>query len=118
MSLCKLSKNSRSKYRTNTHILTCPWPTSLLDQLLAFALKGLDAAAAERGGGREEGREGRGLSEEVNRDLPVAESQRCAYHCLSLIHHDRDRERLNKQERRGDRGENKGENRGRGVSTD
>lgn len=67
----------------------------------------------------EEGREGRGLSEEADRDLAVAESQRCAYHCLSLIHHDRDRERLNKQERRGDRGENKGENRERerGVST-
>lgn len=50
------------------------------------------------------------------RSLAVAESQRCAYHCLSLIHHDR--ERLNKRGRNRDRGDNKGENRGTEVNTE
>lgn len=78
----------------------------------------------ERGreGGGEAGREGKGLRVEADkRSLAVAESQRCAYHCLSLIHHDRDRERLNKQEKERDRGEDKEEgleNRGRRANTD
>lgn len=69
--------------------------------------------------GREEGRGSREGGQRIEggswqRSLAVAESQRCTYHCLSLIHHDR--ERLNKRGR--NRGENKGENRGTEVNTD
>lgn len=103
-------------------VLSCPCSTSLLGQLLALAL-GVQGSCCSvnrrecgREGGRQRGQMIKGGS--WQRSLAVSESQRCAYHCLSLIHHDRHRERLNKQERKGDGEENKGEARERWVNTD
>lgn len=109
-----------------THVHTqvrsyLPLPHISFRPALWVCSKGFKAAVTERKGegGREVSREGKGLSGgSWQRSLAVGESQRGAYHCLSLIHHDRDREGLNNREGKGDRGENKGENVGRGANTD
>lgn len=113
-----------------THVHTqvrsyLPLPHISFRPALWVCSKGFKAAVTERKGergsegGREVSREGKGLrGGSWQRSLAVGESQRGAYHCLSLIHHDRDREGLNNRERKGDRGENKGENGGRGANTD
>lgn len=105
-----------------THVYTqvrsyLPLPHISFRPALWVCSKGFKAAVTERKGegGREVSREGKGLrGGSWQRSLAVGESQRGAYHCLSLIHHDRDRGGLNNWEREGDRGEN----RGRGANTE
>lgn len=73
---------------THTQIRSyVPLPHISLRPTLCLCSKGFKAAVAERKG---EGKGLRGGSRQ--RSLAVGESQSGAYHCLSVIHHDRDRE--------------------------
>lgn len=104
--------------RTHTQVRSyLPLPHISFRPALWVCSKGFKAAVTERKGegGREVSREGKGLrGGSWQRSLAVGESQCGAYHCLSLIHHDRHRGGLNNWEREGDRGEN----RGRGANTE
>lgn len=75
-------------------LLVCPRPT------LCLCSKGFKAAVAQRRG-RERRREQGLRGGHGQRSVAVGESQSGAYHCLSVIHHDRDKERLSEWEGKG-----------------